>query len=94
MPTHNNAYLTECGPDFVTIASNSARTDRRVRASRINAHRRWFEQTSGVKLVKISASYSETPGFLSRSSFRYRVYRGTHRGTGVTSGPTVYVGRH
>jgi hypothetical protein len=88
------AYLSECGPDFVTINSDSTE-DRRTRANRINARRRWFEQSTGVKLIRLGdASYSETYGFLSRTSLRYRVYRGRHRSESITSGPTVYTGRH
>jgi hypothetical protein len=88
------AYIAECGPRFVTINADST-GDRRSRASAVNARKRYFEREARAKLTRIGEpSYSETPGFLSRTSIRYRVYQGTHRNGTFTSGPTEYVGRH
>jgi len=88
------AYLSEVSDDFITI--NAASTgSRRARASSVNALRRWVERETGVKLICIGEpAYSETHGFLSSTRLRYRVYRGRHRSSEVTSGPTDYVGRH
>jgi hypothetical protein len=50
-------------------------SDRRTRASAINALKRAIEKTYAVKLVKVSTSYDETYGFLPRTEIRYKVER-------------------
>lgn len=48
--------------------------DRRGRAAEINALKRAIERASGFRLVKISATYSETNGFLHQSTFTYEIH--------------------
>ena len=63
-------------PDgYVTINADST-ASRRSRAAQINAEKRRHEAVHNVSPTLISKSYSETPGFLSRSSFRYQVTAG------------------
>jgi hypothetical protein len=60
------------GQVHVSIREDSTH-DRRSRAAAINAAKRQYERTEGVRLILVSKSYSETHGFLSRSEFRYSV---------------------
>lgn len=66
-----NAYLSEDTDDFVTICADD-NAGRRSRASQISALKRKYEAEKSCWLMLIYRSYSETPGFMSRSSFRYR----------------------
>jgi hypothetical protein len=64
----------EARGDWVWVTADDS-TDRRSRASQVTAHRRRYEKAHGVRLEFITKHYSETPGFLSRSAFRYRILR-------------------
>lgn len=59
---------------YVWITADTT-TGRRSRASAISAARRAYERAHGVTLSLLAKSYSETPGFMARSSFRYRIRR-------------------
>ena len=69
------AYISEDGNRFVGTTEDSA-GGRRSRASAIAAVRRTYERERGVKLTLIHKSYSETYGFLHRSTFRYKIAEG------------------
>ena len=60
--------------DYVWITCDSAH-GRRTRAGSISFAKRAYERAHGVTLTLIHKSYSETFGFLSRSSFRYSITR-------------------
>jgi hypothetical protein len=60
--------------DYVWISADDT-TGRRSRAAQISAARKAYREAHGVTLTLIAQSYSETPGFLSRSAFRYRINR-------------------
>lgn len=60
--------------DYIWINADDT-TDRRSRAAQANAARRSFERAHNVTLTLVTRSYSETPGFLYRSAFRYRITR-------------------
>ena len=58
----------------VTITADSS-LGRRSRAAQIRAAARHYAQRHGVTLTLAGRSYSETPGFLSRSAFTYDISR-------------------
>jgi hypothetical protein len=60
--------------DYVWINADDT-AGRRSRAAQINAARKAYQAEHGVTLTLIAQSYSETPGFLARSAFRYRINR-------------------
>jgi hypothetical protein len=60
--------------DYVWITCDDT-AGRRSRAAHINHERRRYAEVHGVTLTLLAKSYSESPGFLHRSSFRYRITR-------------------
>lgn len=60
--------------DYVWIKADST-DSRRSRAGEASAERARYQREHGVRLELIARDYSETPGFLSRSAFRYRINR-------------------
>lgn len=73
--------------DYVWIKAERAESDRergtqggrRVRAGQITAHKRAYEREHGVTLTRLTQNYSETYGFMSQTSIRYKIDR-TPRG--------------
>jgi hypothetical protein len=59
--------------DYVTIKADG--DNRHSRAARIVSGAKRYEAQHKVSLSLIHKSYSETHGFLSQSSFRYRINR-------------------
>jgi hypothetical protein len=56
------------------VFSSDDNTDRRSRASQITALKRKFERDNSCRLMLRNMSYSETHGFLSRSTATYDTY--------------------
>lgn len=55
---------------WITVDGSAGR---KTRAARINAEKRVYERTHNVQLTLTDKSYDETPGFLHRSRFYYKV---------------------
>jgi hypothetical protein len=60
--------------NYVWITADDT-ADRHSRAAQVNAAKRAYEHEHSVTLTLLAKSYSETPGFLHRSAFRYEVGR-------------------
>jgi hypothetical protein len=72
-----SAYIERAGAASIVVNADDS-TDRRSRGAQAAAVKRAYERAQpGVRLSRASSSYSETPGFLARTSITYRV-------TGVT----------
>jgi hypothetical protein len=67
-----SAHILRFNDHIVAIECDD-NTNRRSRAAQIGAVKRWYEREMGVKLTLSSTSYSETYGFLHRSTFNYTV---------------------
>jgi hypothetical protein len=67
-----SAYLDSATDGYIIINADST-AGRRSRAAQVNAAKRRYEAAHDITLTLVGKSYSETAGFLSRSSFRYQV---------------------
>ena len=63
-----------CAGNYVWIKADDT-AGRQSRAAQINAAKRAYERKQSVLLALLHKSYSETPGFLHQSAFRYRIAR-------------------